>query len=72
MSVVQSGNRLHDTACSIAEGVRQVAVAAAGNNQAAANAATIVFYRTVVASARANSLEAGQFSAALAELGLNA
>ena len=69
MSIIQSGNRTHDTTCLIAEGVRQVAVAAAAGNQATAAAAEIVFYRACRASAMANGIQEGQFSTALKELG---
>ena len=55
MSVPPTGNATHDAAVLKAEGVRQVAVAAA-TTQAAARSADIAFYQTAIASAKANGL----------------
>jgi hypothetical protein len=38
------------------EGVRQIAVAAAGSNQAAVNVAEVAFFRALIASAKANGI----------------
>lgn len=55
MSGITSENRAHAAAVLASEGVRQVAVAAAGNNQAAVIAAEITHYRTCLASAKSNN-----------------
>jgi hypothetical protein len=60
--VVKTGNTAHDAACSVAEGVRQAAVAgvamgAAG--QVASNNAEIVYARAIIASCVANNAGAG-------------
>lgn len=66
---IYSENATHRTAVSVAEGMRQVAVSAAGANQAAVIAAEIAFYRTCLASAKANSCETATFVTALMALG---
>jgi len=44
MPQIKTGNFTHDANCAAAEMTCQVAVAAAGNNQAAVTAAEIAFY----------------------------
>ena len=68
---LRTGNKIHDDNCLAAEMTRQVAVAAAGNNQAAVTAADIAFYKTVRDSARANGLtaELGAFNQTIRSLG---
>jgi hypothetical protein len=68
MSITKSGNRSHDDAVNAAEGTRQVAVAAAAT-QAAVNSAEITFYRTALASAKANGVGIEPLAAALRTLG---
>jgi hypothetical protein len=72
MSVIKSGNFVHDSTIAAAEGVRQVAVAAAGNNQVSVKNAEIAFFRSVRASCISNNNSSGvaQASAALRELGV--
>jgi hypothetical protein len=67
---MRSGVPAHDAACNLAEGARQVAVAAAAT-QAAVRAAEITYYRAVVASCRTNNSSSGieQPLQALRELG---
>jgi hypothetical protein len=74
MSVTQTGKVVHDSTCNLSEGARQVAIAAAGNNQATVRAAEIAHYRNVVASSKANnnSSDIAQALTALRELGVNA
>src|SRR5205807_2340451 len=55
MSTTFTGSRTHDQTCNVSEGQRQLAVAAAGNNQASVVAAEIAHYRNVVASSRGNN-----------------
>jgi hypothetical protein len=71
MSTIKTGVVAHDSAVNAAEGVRQTAVAAAGNNQALVRTAEITFYRSVAASCRANNNLSGieQANNALRELG---
>jgi hypothetical protein len=60
---VQSGNLAHDTACSIAESIRQSAVASVAQSpagQKASDAAEIVWARACLASCRANLGGQGQ------------
>jgi hypothetical protein len=70
MSVIKSGVSAHDAAVNLAEGQRQIAVAAAAT-QAAVRAAEITFYRAVVSSCRTNNGGSGieQPLNALRELG---
>jgi ferritin-like metal-binding protein YciE len=68
MSMIRSGNKAHDDACAIAEGVRQ-SVVVAGASAATIKASEIAFYRSLVASAKLNGLQHGQFTSALMELG---
>jgi hypothetical protein len=73
VSCIQTGKTTQDTTCNLSEGARQVAVAAAGNNQATVRAAEITHYRNVVASSKANnsSSDIAQVLAALRELGVS-
>ena len=60
---IQSGNLAHDNACSIAEDIRQAAVAAVAQSaagQKASDAAEITWARTCLASCRANNGGQGQ------------
>jgi hypothetical protein len=68
MSISKSGNKSHDDAVNLAEGARQVAVAAA-STQAAVNTAEITFYRTAKTSALANGVGIEPFVTALRALG---
>jgi len=72
MAVSQTGNFAHDQAVDAAEGVRQVAVAAA-TTQAAANAAHVTFFRACIASAKTNNCPGvlSLYNSALKELGWN-
>jgi hypothetical protein len=74
MSGTQTGKVTHDSTCNQSEGARQVAVAAAGNNQATVRAAEITHYRNVVASSKANNngSDIAQALTALRELEVNA
>jgi hypothetical protein len=56
MSQYGGDNQTHKGNVSAAESTRQVAVAAAGTSQSAVNTAEIAFYRTCVASAKANGV----------------
>jgi len=59
---VQSGNLAHDSACSIAEGVRQASLVGVTQNpagQVASNNAEITYARAVIASCVANLGGAG-------------
>jgi hypothetical protein len=59
----------HDAICQTAEMNRQVAVAAAGNSQAAITAAEVMFYKTVWDSARTNGLlEVGHFNSVIRQI----
>lgn len=69
MAIAQTGNRTHDAAVAVAESTRQVAVASA-TSQAGVRAAEISFYRTALASAKANGLPTANLITALAELGV--
>jgi hypothetical protein len=74
MSTYRTGVKAHDDACNASEATRQVAVAAAGNNQATIKAAEITHYRAVRASCIANNNSSGveQATTALRELGVGA
>jgi hypothetical protein len=79
MSIIQTGNRTHDTTVNTAEMTRQVAddkataAKVAGGTDAAYAAAlrtnSIVYYRALVASCVANGLSASNFEQALRDLG---
>lgn len=78
MSIIQSGNRAHDTTADAAEMARQQADNAAratfrgGGTQAAYDAAlkanTITYFRAVIASAVANGINAEIFRQGLWEV----
>jgi hypothetical protein len=68
MSISKSGNKTHDDTVNAAEGTRQVSVAAA-SSQAAIDAAERQFYRTALASAKANGCGIEPFVIALRALG---
>jgi hypothetical protein len=68
MSVSQSGVKAHDDTCNKAEALRQAA-AVAGASQASVKIAEVAYYRTCLASARANGVSPSQFISALYELG---
>jgi hypothetical protein len=68
MAATKSGNATHDANCLQAEGVRQAAIAVA-TTQSAAKAADIAAFRTMLASAIANTCGPTQFINALRELG---
>jgi hypothetical protein len=65
----RSGVKAHDDTVLAAEGVRQVAVAAA-SNQAAAISAEITFYRACYKSALTNNVSPSVFTQALFSLGV--
>ena len=67
--VSKSGNAAHDATVAAAESTRQASVTVAGVSQATANTATIAYYRTLVASAISNGLDAGPFIFAMKILG---
>jgi hypothetical protein len=69
MSQYGGDNQTHKATVSTAESTRQVAVAAAGSNQASVNSAEITFYRACVASAKTNSVSASVYMDALRALG---
>jgi len=73
---IQHPNVAHNTACATAESIRQGAVAAAiaaGGGSAAVAAAIktgeIAYYRSIIASAKANGQPYGNFLEALTWLG---
>jgi hypothetical protein len=66
----KTGNKTHDDTCLQAEMTRQVAVAAAGNNQATVTAAEIAYYKTLRDSAFNNGLPHADFVQALRNLGV--
>jgi hypothetical protein len=70
MSIVQTGNAVHDKNVQISEAARQTAVAAAGSNMALVLAAEITHERTCLASAKANGINGSQHIYALKELGV--
>ena len=73
--VVQHTNSAHNNACAVAENSRQAAVAAAksaGSSaaiQAAVVTGEIAYYRSLIASAKANGQPYGSFLEALTWLG---
>ena len=72
MSVKTTGNLVHDSTCNLAEMTRQIEIAAAGSNMAAALAADIKFCRACIASSRTNnnSADIALHNAALRSLGV--
>jgi hypothetical protein len=71
MSLVMTGVKAHDDTVQKSVGVRQAAVAAAGNNQASVNTAEITHLRTCIASAIANKCGVEPFLTMLRTLGFN-
>jgi hypothetical protein len=69
MATSQCDNTAHKTAVNLAEGVRQVAVAAAGSNQVTINASEITFFRACLASAKTNGVPTSHYVEALRALG---
>jgi len=69
MSTSQTGKAAHDAVVNAAEAVRQTAVVP-GASQATVNAAEIAFYRTCLASAKANGVGTECFTTALKSLGV--
>ncbi len=68
MSFTKTENAVHNTALTVAEGVRQAALAAA-TTMAAARTADIVFHRAGLTSALANGIQPHPWMNALRELG---
>ena len=64
-----TGNAAFDLALINAEGTLQAAVNAAGVSQATATAAAVTYYRTLLAAAVTNNIDAGVFQTALESLG---
>ena len=64
-----TGNKNHDATVVAAQGTLQSVVNVAGVSQATANTATIAYYRSLVASAISNGLDAGPFIFAMKILG---
>jgi hypothetical protein len=76
MPIIKSGHPVHDATCVGSENTRQNAVAAAiaagggsATVAAAVKAADVAFYRSVIASCKANGLPFNNFSHALWDLG---
>jgi hypothetical protein len=69
MSVNQSDNKAHRDAVNLAEGVRQVSVAAAGSSQSSALSAEVTFFRACIASAKTNGVPVSHYTEALRSLG---
>jgi ferritin-like metal-binding protein YciE len=67
--IVRSDNALHNANCLAAEVVRQSALSGSPT-QAAVNAAEIAYYRSVIASARANNCGVEASLSALIALGV--
>jgi hypothetical protein len=57
MSAIYNENSAHRAAIAAAEGTKQTAISAAGNNQASVNAATLAYARTCLKSAVANGCD---------------
>ena len=71
MSVVQiPENMTHQANIARSEMIRQVSVAAAGNNQASVRTAELLHARTCLASAIANKCGVSQWTSMLQELGV--
>jgi hypothetical protein len=76
MSIVESENKTHAATCTLSEGTRQNAVAAAiragggsGTVGSAVKTAEIAHYRRIIASCMANRLPFGDSTRALKDLG---
>lgn len=67
MSASQSGNRTHDATVSVAESIRQGACTPTAT-KATVVAAEVTFYRSCIASAVANGVNAEQYHVAIYEL----
>jgi hypothetical protein len=63
-----TGNRTHDASVLAAEVTRQGALKSA-STQPAVRTVDIAYFRSVLASAKANGIQPGQFITALMELG---
>jgi hypothetical protein len=70
MSPPFSENKTHYATVIAAEGVRQVAVAAAGSSMSAIRTAEIAYARTGLKSAIANGVETSSWTMLLASLGV--
>jgi hypothetical protein len=70
MSAPFNENKAHYATVVAAEGVRQVAVAAAGSSMSAIRTAELAFARTGLKSAIANGVDAGSWTMLLASLGV--
>jgi hypothetical protein len=70
MGPTPSGKTAHDATVNAAEGQRQTATAAAGNNQSAVRNADITFHRAFVQSALANGVSPSSSIRALQSLGV--
>lgn len=75
MPIIQHPNKTHEKACTDAEGSRQNSVAAAlaagggsATVKAAVAAAEAIYYRAVIASCKANGIEAGAFRQGLRDV----
>jgi hypothetical protein len=69
MSQYGGDNQTHKGNVSVAEGVRQVAVTAAGNSQSAAIAAEATILRSCISSAKANNVPTSTYIDGLRTLG---
>jgi hypothetical protein len=69
MATNQSDNFAHRTAVNLAEGIRQVSVAAAGSSQSSAVQAEVTFFRACIASAKTNGVPPNHYTEALRSLG---
>jgi hypothetical protein len=69
MSISQSENHTHNVNVAAAEGVRQVAVAAAAGNVASIRSAEVTFHQACKASALANGVSPSVHIWALRSLG---
>jgi hypothetical protein len=59
MSSIYSESAAHRAAIAAAEGTKQTAISAAGNNQASINAAVLTYARACYKSALANNCDTG-------------
>jgi len=69
MSISMSSNLVHNLAVAQAEGIRQVAVAAAAGNQASVRSAEVTFHTTCRSSALATGVSPSVHIYALRSLG---
>jgi hypothetical protein len=70
MSVVYSGNRVHDANVVASEATRQVALKSA-STQSAIRTADLLHFRTCLSSALANGIQPGIWLEAIKENGFN-